>query len=144
MQKLNTMLTVNGQELEVHIRRGIFLGNSLSPLLFVIAMIPLMIILRKIGFGYLTPKMAAKIALLLYTNDLKFYSETETELESLLNTVMILSNNINMKFGLEKCATRTIHRGEVKQTQAIELPITNKPLRGSAWKKAINTLIFSK
>ena len=84
MQKWNTMLTVNGQVLEeVHIRRGIFQGDSLSPLLFVITMRPLPVILRKIGLGYQTSKMAAKISHLLYMDDFKLYSKTEAALESL-------------------------------------------------------------
>ena len=42
MSSWNTLLTVNGQILgQVNIRRGIFQGNSLSPLLFVAALIPL-------------------------------------------------------------------------------------------------------
>ena len=117
------MLTVNGQVLgEVHLRRGIFQGDSLSSLLFVIAMIPLTIILRKTEEGHQTSKMAAKISHLLYMDEFKLYSKTETELESLLNTVRIFSNDIYMEFGLEKCPTLTIHRREIKQTQAIELP----------------------
>ena len=116
------MLTVNGQMLgEVHIRKGTFQGESLPPLLFVIAMIPLTIILRKTGLGYQTSKMTAKISHLLYMEHLKLYSKTETELESLLNTVRIFSNDISMESGLEKCATLTIRR-EVKLTQAIVLP----------------------
>ena len=129
--KWNTMLTVNGQVLgEVHIRRGVFQGDSLSSLLFVIAVIPLTIIPRKTGLGYQTSKMAAKISHQLYMEDLKFYNKTKTDLKSLLTTVRIFSNDISMEFGLEKCATLTIHR-EVKQTQAIYYLI-NKTLRGSA------------
>ena len=53
MSSWNTLLTVNGQILgQVNIRRGIFQGDSLSPLLFVAALIPLTIILSKTGFGY--------------------------------------------------------------------------------------------
>ena len=37
---------------EVHIQRGIFQGDALSPLLFVIAMIPLNLLLRKAGLAY--------------------------------------------------------------------------------------------
>ena len=45
MNSWNTLLTVNGQILEqVRIQRGIFQGDSLSPLLFVAALIPLAII----------------------------------------------------------------------------------------------------
>ena len=48
MASWKTELTVNGQVLKhVHIRRGIFQGDSLSPLLYVIAMIPMAKILRQ-------------------------------------------------------------------------------------------------
>lgn len=114
---------MNGQVLgEVRIRRGIFQGDSLSPLLFVAAMIPLTITLRKTRLGYQTSKTAARISHLLYMDDLKLYGKTEAELQSLLNTVRIFSNDISMEFGLDKCATLTIHRGEVQQTQGIDLP----------------------
>ena len=57
MSSWNTLLTVNGQILgQVNIRRGIFQGDSLSPLLFVAALIPLIVILRKTGFRYQTSK----------------------------------------------------------------------------------------
>ena len=37
---------------EVRIKRGIFQGDSLSPLLFVLALIPLTLILRDVKAGY--------------------------------------------------------------------------------------------
>ena len=112
MSSWNTLLTVNGQILgQVNIRKGIFQGDTLSPLLFVAALIPLTIILRKTGFGYQTSKNAAKISHLFYMDDLKMYGKSAPELESLLNTVRIFSNDFSMEFGLDKCATLTIKRG---------------------------------
>ena len=53
MDSWRTNLTSNGQDLgEVKIRRGIFQGDSLSPLLFVLALIPLSLVLRKVKAGY--------------------------------------------------------------------------------------------
>ena len=53
MQKLNLSLTSNGEVLgEVDVKRGIFQGDSLSPLLFVLSMIPLSFILRKVNICY--------------------------------------------------------------------------------------------
>ena len=53
MQNWKTRLTSAGKELaEVHIRRGIFQGDSLSPLLFVICLIPMSLMLRKVKAGY--------------------------------------------------------------------------------------------
>ena len=70
MASWKTVLTVNGQVLDyVYIKRGIFQGDSLSPLLYVIAMIPMTTILRQTGLGYQTSKSAAKISHLLYMDD---------------------------------------------------------------------------
>ena len=100
MASWKTVLTVNGQVLaHVHIRRGIFQEDSLSPLLYVIAMIPMATILRQKGLGYQTSKSAAKISHLLYMDDLKLYGKSSNESESLLNTVRIFSTDISMEFG---------------------------------------------
>ena len=72
MASWKTVLTVNGQVLDyVHIRRGIFQGDSLNPLLYVIAMITMTTILRQTGLGYQTFKSAAKTSHLLYMDDLR-------------------------------------------------------------------------
>ena len=85
MASWKTVLTVNGQVLDyVHIRRGIFRGDSLSPLHYVIVMITMTTILRQTGLGYQTSKSAAKISHLLYMDDLKLYGKSSNELESLL------------------------------------------------------------
>ena len=113
MASWKTVLTVNGQVLDyVHIIKGIFQGDSLSPLHYVIAMIPMTTILRQTGLGYQTSKSATKISHLLYMDDLKLYGKSSNELESLLITVRILSTDISMEFGLEKCATLTIYKGK--------------------------------
>ena len=53
MKNWKTQLTANGADLgTVRIRRGIFQGDSLSPLLFVTSMIPVTIILRSMKQGY--------------------------------------------------------------------------------------------
>ena len=51
MEKLS--LTSNGEDLgEVHVKRGIFQGDSLSPVLLVFSMVPLSLILRKVNGSY--------------------------------------------------------------------------------------------
>ena len=70
---------------EVKIMRGIFQGNSLSPLLFVSAMIPLTHILRKSKPGYEFSGSEEKIHHLLYMDDLKLYSKNEKELDSCIS-----------------------------------------------------------
>ena len=52
MKKWKTNLTVGGKNLGgVKIKRGIFQGDSLSPLLFIIALIPLSMILKKVSYA---------------------------------------------------------------------------------------------
>ena len=124
MNSWNTLLTVNGQILgQVRIQRGIFQGDSLSPLLFVAALIPLTIILKQLG--YQISKNTAKISHLLYMDDLKLYGKSTAELESLLNSVRTFSNDISMEFGLDKCATLAIIKSKVTGTQGMNLPIIN-------------------
>ena len=53
MKQWNTELTASNQRLgNVKIRRGIFQGDSLSPLLFVLVMIPLTLVLRQTKTSY--------------------------------------------------------------------------------------------
>ena len=59
---------------------------------------------------------------LLYMDDLKLYARSNKEIESLVNTVRIFSDDIHMQFGLDKCAKVTINRGKLASTENIRLP----------------------
>ena len=71
-------------------------------------------------------------------DDLKLYGKSAPELESLLNTVRIFSNDISMEFGLDKRATLTIQRGSVVQTEDINLP--NNNIRGLSMEESYKYL----
>ena len=58
---------------EVDIRRGIFQGDSFSPLLFVVVLIPLSIIVNKTDLRYVTSQNQ-KLNDLLFMDDLKLYA----------------------------------------------------------------------
>ena len=62
---------------EVKIQREIFQGDTLSPILFVIAMIPLNHILRKCISGYKFTKSKEKINQLMYIDDIKVFAVKE-------------------------------------------------------------------
>ena len=106
------------------IERGIFQGDSLSPLLFVIILIPLTHILRKASPGYANSK--EKTNHLLFMDDLKLYSKTEKTLDSLIKTVRIFSTDIKMEFGIEKCAILVLKREKVVKSEGIKLPNNRK------------------
>ena len=96
-------MTANGEMLgEVDIRREIFQGDSLSPLLFIIAMIPLSILLKKEKLGYHFGTDGNLINHLLFMDDLKLFGHTEKELEKLIDLVCIYSRDIGMEFGIDK------------------------------------------
>ena len=72
MKTWKTELTSSGERLGViHIRRGIFQRDSLSPLLFVLCMIELTLILRKSTAGYDLVK-EFKVNHLLFMDDLRW------------------------------------------------------------------------
>ena len=75
---VNLELTAGGKNLgEVMIQRGIFQRYALSPLLFVIAMMPLNHILRKCTGGYKLSKSQEKINHLMYMDDIKMFAKNE-------------------------------------------------------------------
>ncbi|MEM7264391.1 MAG: reverse transcriptase domain-containing protein [Pseudomonadota bacterium] len=114
MRSWKTRLTSDNQILgEVEINRGIFQGDSLSPLLFVLIMTPLSFILRNTSLGYKMSKTSEPISHLLFMDDLKLYATNKSQLDSLVNVVKIFSNDIKMEFGLSKCAVLELKRGKV-------------------------------
>ena len=113
----------NGEVLgEVDVKRGIFQGDSLSPLLFVLSMIPLSLILRKVNICYEWGKNEYKLNHLLFMDDLKLFSKIESQIETLVETVQILSTDIGMEFGLKKCGVLAIKRGKIVKCDGIVLP----------------------
>ena len=52
-------------------------------------------------------------------DDIRLYGKSSNELESLLNTLRIFSTDISMEFGLDKCATLTIHKGKATHTEGL-------------------------
>ena len=63
----------------IRIKRGIFQGDSLSPLLFTMSLNPLSWELQKTGYGYQLDEQT-KINHLLYVDDLKLYGTIYNQL----------------------------------------------------------------
>ena len=100
------------------INRGIFQGDSLSPLLFCLALTPLSFELNDTGYGY---KVGEQKISLFYMDDLKLYEKNDKELDRLLCTVKKFSGDTGMEFGLDKCAKATFIRGRLTSTSQIKL-----------------------
>lgn len=100
-------------------KRGVFQGDSLSPLLFCISLLPLSVILRQTR-GYLCGPPNArrhKVTHLFYMDDLKIYASGESDLHNSLRLVQDYTRDIGMSFGLDKCAVFHIQRG-----RCVEIP----------------------
>ena len=107
----------------IKIRRGIFQGDSVSPLHFVISLLPLSLLLNRQKLGYqLKDSNDLHISHRLYMDDLKLYSETQENMQRLVNITSTFSSDIAMEFGLDKCATVNIIKGRLGDAQSIPLP----------------------
>ena len=102
----------------INIERGIFQGDSLSPLIFCICLIPIMNILRRAKVGYKLAKTL--ISHLLYMDDLKVYSKNAEEMERCRRLISQFSDDIKMEFGLDKCAVIHIIKGEISNTSIVK------------------------
>ena len=106
----------------VKILRGIFQGDSISPLQFIIGLIPLSLLLRGTHAGYKLSSDGPEINHRLYMDDLKLYGRSNSELKTLLDTTKTFSDDICMEFGIDKCASVTIRKGKKISTEGVTLP----------------------
>lgn len=125
MSTWRTTLTVRGgtatyKTTDVEIRRGIFQGDSLSPLWFCLALNILSRMLNRSAYAY-SINDQAKLTHLFYMDDLKLYARGRKQLEGLLELVRKFSEDIGMSFGLEKCATVNVKRGKMSEEENIVL-----------------------
>ena len=123
VEKWCTDVTCGGTNLgRVKMRRGIFQGDSLSPLLFVLALTPLTMVLRKVKAGYDLAGGKGVVNHLLFMDDLKLYRKSERQVDSLVNTVPVVSQDIHMEFGINKCVVLIMKRGKFHYCKGIKLP----------------------
>ena len=95
----------------INIKSGIFQGDSLSLLLFCMALALLSPLLQESGCGY--EIQGQKVNHLFFMDNLKTYTKNDNQQAGLLTVVKKFSYDIRMKFGLEKCAEATFKRGKL-------------------------------
>ena len=123
MQNWKTMLTSAWKELAVvHIRRGIFQGNSLSPLLFEIFLTPMSLVLRKVKARYSFGNNKPKVNHLLFMDDMKLFGRSSVEIDKLVSTVYLVSADMQMEFGIRKCGVLVLKKGKVVDSDGVQLP----------------------
>ena len=96
----------------------------MSPLSFVVCLLPLIDVLRDAVPGYYFASNGQKVNHLPFMDDLKLYASNEKSLESLIRTVCVFSNDTVMEFGVEKCAVLAMEKG--KMTNSNEIALLNK------------------
>ena len=103
------------------------------------ALIPLTLVLRKVRAGYDLAGRRGVVNHLLFMDDVKLYGKSEKQVDTLLNTVRVFSQDIGMQFGINKCAVLVLKRGKVVRCEGIECP-TTKSLK--VWGKERGTSIL--
>ena len=66
------------------LRRGIFQGDSLSPLLFAFSMVPLNVVLRRIKVGYKFISNKEESNYLMFMDDIKLVTKDEKERSTMI------------------------------------------------------------
>ena len=113
MEKSKVMLCAGNSELRVNdIKRGVFQRDSVSPLVLVLALVS----------AYEFSGDKEKINYFLFMDYLKLYSRNEKELDSLVQTKRGFIEDIEIDFGIEKCAMVVIDKGKIVKSVGIELP----------------------
>ena len=97
---------------------GIFQGDSLSPLLLVLCMSPLTLTLRKSTAGYNLAK-EFQVNHFLFMDNLKLYGKSEDQIDSLVQTVQLLSEDIGRGFGLKNCGVLLMKRKKKVRSDGI-------------------------
>ena len=87
---------------KIKIRRGIFQGDALSPLLFCVCIIPVTLMLRKMKLGYMfgparKRTLQKMITNLLFMDDMKIYAVQISNLKQMLDKAA------DIELGEEKC-----------------------------------------
>ena len=57
----------------------------------------------------------------MYMDGIKLFAKNEKELETLIQTVRIYSQDIGMEFGIEKCFIQVMKSGKRHMTEGVEL-----------------------
>jgi hypothetical protein len=95
----------------LRIRSGVLQGDSFSPLLFCLAMVPISHALNSSKLGYKTAsgkltKTQFTLSHQFYMDDLKLYAASEENLTGLIRIVKAISSAISMKINPNKCAVK--------------------------------------
>ena len=103
----------------ISIHRGIFQGDSLSPLLFCLSLNPISGELTRTGLGYRCgpPAQVCPVSHLWYMDDIKLFARNDNNLLSMTNVVESMGDCIGMRFNPSKSSWLTMKRGRAQSDQ---------------------------
>ena len=108
----------------IPIRRGIFQGDSMSPLIFCMCLFPLTNLLNRTKIGVsISNRKEKKINHLMYMDDIKIYANGDKNMSRLLNLLQKFNEDVNMTLGVEKCATLRINNSTIEPETLNSLPV---------------------
>ena len=55
-------------------------------------------------------------------DDLKIFAQSQREVNELISTVQMFSNDIGMEFGIKKCGVFVLKSGKVVLSEEVEMP----------------------
>ena len=93
--------------------KGIFQGDSLSVLLFIISHNPPSFMLKKAKGYFIGEKREINHTHNFFVDDLKLFSQTSSSIKKQLDITTTFSKDINMNFGEEQCAYMQIDKGKL-------------------------------
>ena len=107
----------------ISIRRGIFQGDTLSPLLFCLALNPISFELNRLPLGYRVSCRDAELTInhSWYMDDIKLYGKTTKDVTTLVSTVCGVGDDIGMNLNPAKCAVLHVRRGKPDEGCSIQV-----------------------
>ena len=91
-------------------------------------------------FHYELGDKLKRLNYLLFVDDLKIFAKSENQIDPLLNTVYMFSEDIGMEFGIKKCGILTLKRGKVDKVKSRGLNLPDGELMKTIDEEGYNYL----